>query len=399
LRTGVMAVSWAILAPVIALAITLAAMQVAVVLTGTIRSHDYRRFEDKSRVSLARRFPLPVIDRSAAEQRRKSVSPFLDKAHKAATAAQTTYYAAVVRSAGCLVVAFLSLALGTIRPADWPAWIDRPFLESVLSWIDAIAIMLVLILFLYGRMVCRPWIARRAGAELLRQYQFVSLVFPNAISPAPADDDERPSNEADLIAGKVEDGSITDIVSRIEKYWLTRKAFIESRTLADGDLTADAVLVYLQRRVRRQLGWFTDSKARLEHIAERRNILLLSLYCVAAALALVKHILFLSGGRSPAYLLPLLVIVTGMSAAMTASYVNQNSRSLIHRYNTQQRFITAWLTMFNERWNFEKLPSLTIDPAAKGDMRAQILRFEDLMIEELIDWIHITSHDAIELAP
>jgi hypothetical protein len=36
---------------------------------------------------------------------------------------------------------------------------------------------------------------------------------------------------------------------------------------------------------------------------------------------------------------------------------------------------------------------------AKNDMRAQILRFEDLMIEELIDWIHITSHDAIELAP
>jgi hypothetical protein len=88
-----------------------------------------------------------------------------------------------------------------------------------------------------------------------------------------------------------------------------------------------------------------------------------------------------------------------MSAAMTAYYINQNSRSLIHRYNTQQRFITAWLVAFNQRWDFATLPSLTVDPVAKNDMRAQILRFEDLMIEELIDWIHITSHDAIELAP
>lgn len=32
-------------------------------------------------------------------------------------------------------------------------------------------------------------------------------------------------------------------------------------------------------------------------------------------------------------------------------------------------------------------------------MRTQILRFEELMIEELIDWAHITRHDAIELAP
>jgi hypothetical protein len=126
---------------------------------------------------------------------------------------------------------------------------------------------------------------------------------------------------------------------------------------------------------------------------------LLSLYCVTALLAVVKHVLFLCGEHFHAYLLPPLLIATGMSAAMTAYYINQNSRSLIHRYYTQQRFIAGWLVAFNESWNFASLPSLTIDAAAKNDMRAQILRFEDLMIEELIDWCHITSHDAIELAP
>jgi hypothetical protein len=298
------------------------------------------------------------------------------------------------------VLAFLALAFGTLRPEDWPAWLDRSSLELLLNWIDTIAILFVLILFFYGRRVCRPWIAGRVGAELLRQYQFLGVVFPGAISPAPADDLKTQFDiEADLVTKRVQDGSITDIAARIERFWSARRASIESRTLTEADFTADALLVYLRRRALRQLGWFSDSKARLECIAERRNIVLLSLYCITALLAVIKHVLFLYGGHSPAYLLPLLLIVTGLSATMTAYYINQNSRSLIHRYNTQQRFIAGWLATFNERWNFASLPSLTIDVAAKNDIRAQILRFEDLMIEELIDWSHITSHDAIELAP
>jgi hypothetical protein len=394
-----MGIYWGLLAPLIAVAITVAAMQAAVVLTGAIRGRDFRRFEDQSKERIARRFPIPTVDQSTAEEGRKSISRFLDKAHQAASAAQTTYHNAVVRSAGCLVLAFLALAFGTLRPDDWPVWLDWRSLELVLSWIDATSIIVVLILFLYGRMISPPWIASRAGTELLRQYQILRVVFPNTISSDPADDQTQFDIEADLVATRVQDGSITDIVARIERFWSTRKASIESRMLTDENLTTDALMVYLQKRARRQLGWFIDSKARLEHIAKRREILLLSFYCIAAALAVVKLAWFLCGGHSPPYLLPVLLIVTGLSAAMTAYYINQNSRSLIHRYNTQQRFISGWLVAFNERWNFAGLPSLTIDLVGKNDMRAQILRFEDLMIEELIDWIHITSHDVIELAP
>ena len=124
-----------------------------------------------------------------------------------------------------------------------------------------------------------------------------------------------------------------------------------------------------------------------------------SLYILTALLAVAKHISFLYGWHWQQYLVPLLLIVTGMSATMTAYYINQNSRSLIHRYNTQERFIAAWLVAFNERWKFGSLPSLPIDSVAKNAIRDQILNFENMMIEELIDWVHITSHDAIELAP
>jgi hypothetical protein len=394
-----MCVSWEMLSPFIALATTIAAMQAAVVLTGVIRGRDYRRFEDVSKERLARQFPLSTVNPSIAEERRKSLSPLLNKAHKAANLAQTRYYNAVVRSAGCLVLAFLALAFGTLRPDDFPPWLHWPRVELVSNWVEVIAVLVVLILFLYGRMASRPWIVSRTGTELLRQHQFLGVLFPSAFLPAPSDDPKTQfCIEADLIAARVQEGSIADLITRIERFWLMRKTSIENCTLTEAVLTADALLVYLQKRVRRQLGWFSDSKTRLEHSAERRNIMLLSLYCITAGLAVLKHILFLNSGHSHAFLLPPLLIVTGMSAAMTAYYVNQNSRSLIHRYNTQQRYITSWLVTFNGRWTLANLPSLIIDPEAKNHMRAHILQFEDLMIEELIDWIHITTNDSIELA-
>ena len=122
--------------------------------------------------------------------------------------------------------------------------------------------------------------------------------------------------------------------------------------------------------MRRQFGWFTDLMARLEHIAERRNVVLFCLYIITGVLAVSKHILFLYGWRGNAYLMPILLIVTGMSAAMTAYYINQNSRSLIHRYNTQQRFITNWMDNFNETWKFSDLSSLALDPGAKDKIRS-----------------------------
>src|SRR5436190_1817594 len=104
--------TWGEVAPFVALVITLVGMQAAVVLTTGIRKHDFYRYEDRSRKDFARQFPLPPVDQSPAEQRRKALSPFVEKVHNTANAAQTTYHNAVVRSAGCLVLAFTGLVLG-----------------------------------------------------------------------------------------------------------------------------------------------------------------------------------------------------------------------------------------------------------------------------------------------
>jgi hypothetical protein len=399
-----MNVSWGGLAPFTALVATLVAMQSAVAATGAIRRRDYRLFEYSSKESFAREFPLATIDHSTAEESWQALSSLIDKMHKAANAAQTTYHHAVVRSAGCLVLAFLAMVLGTISQQDWPrtSWplTDYQAIEHLLTWIDAITIVFVLVLFLYARSAGHRWIAARVGTELLRQHQFLNLIFPGAnAAPQVANVESQFDLEVNAVRTRVQEGSVADIVSRIERFWSERRTSTEKRVLAGSDIPASALLTYLDRRARRQLGWFADSKARLEHIAKRRNIVLLSLYGVAVGLAVVKLALFLFSGHSPAYLMPPLLIVTGMSAAVTAYYFNQNARSLIHRYNTQQRQVTEWLRAFNDRWKFATLPSLNLNTAMKSEICASILRFEDLMIEELIDWVHITSHDAIELAP
>jgi hypothetical protein len=239
----------------------------------------------------------------------------------------------------------------------------------------------------------------RVGTELLRQFQIINMVFPDAAAASSATHLKVCFEvEAAKVKTLVQDGPITDIIVRIEKFWIDRRGSIQEAVLSPADLTGDALLAYLWRRARRQLGWFIDSKSRLEHIAKRRTIALITLYCAAILFALGKHVLLVAGIHASTCLVPPLLIATGMSAAMTAYYINQNSRSLVHRYNTQQRTARRWLQVYSTRWNNDTLAE-TLSLAIKKDIRAEILRFEDFMIEELVDWVHITSHDAIELAP
>ncbi len=386
-----------ILAPIAAIIIITLAMGAAVFGMETVRRHDYRRFEDRSAATLARQFPLPEVESSIAEQRREFLSPFVEVIHKSASAAQTKYYSAVVCSAGCLGLAFSALAFG---PLTREVMGDRPIAEAMLNYIDVIAVYLVLVLFLYGQRASQPWIASRAGTELMRQFQFLEIAFPNLLTPGTAGDmKKRCDREIDHIVKNVQRGKFAELVARIERFWSARKTLLAGGPLSEADLTPDAVLVYLNKRVLRQLGWFNDSKDRLEYIAKRRQMVLKCLYLLTALLAAIKFAFFITGNDLHHYLLPFLLTVAGISAAMTAHYISQNSRSLIHRYNSQSRFIAGWLTAFNEVWRFDRLASLTLDATTKNDIRGRIFVFEDLMIDELIDWIHITGHDAIELAP
>src|SRR5215468_2782811 len=137
-----MDVNWQALAPCIAIVIIIVAMQARVRAAGLRRARDYASNEDKTRQTIAARFPLPTVPPSIASSRLKSLSDLVSTVHEEAVEAQTTYHSAVVRSATCLAVAFCALALSAT-----PLKAHLPF-ELVLAWVDAIAIGLVIYHFL-----------------------------------------------------------------------------------------------------------------------------------------------------------------------------------------------------------------------------------------------------------
>jgi hypothetical protein len=398
-----MCAQWDEIAPIAAIVVTLAATEAAVLVAGALRSRDYHRFENRNASIISDKFPLPNADLPALEIRRKSLSSALDEVYKAAGDAQTRYFNNVVRSAACLVLAFLCLAIGAFlaqrgAPPSAPSNAAAP--ELVLSWIETIAIIAVLLLYWRGRAASTPWIRKRTEAEFLRQFQILSVIFPSGFSIKPDDDlINHFLTEKTRISNDVLRGDLSEIAARVQRFWTARMNSIKAAALTDADVTPEGILLYVRKRAVRQLGWFMDSAQRLEHITKRRGLFLVGLYCLAAALALIKHILALCHGAPPPHLAAMLLIVTGLSAAMTAYYVNQNSRSLIHRYNTQRRFIEDWLRNFNDSMPFSTLNHHPMDAASKASARIEILRFEEIMIGELVDWISITTHDSIELAP
>jgi hypothetical protein len=403
------AIYWEILAPVIATFVITIAMQAAVRAVSFCRARDYFLHKDKVKEVLAARFSLPAASPSSASDHIKSFWNLVSTIHREAIEAQTDYVSAVVRAATCLVLAFCALALSAtpLREFEW--------FELVLGWLDAIAIGLVIFHFLRGRDVNERWIKLRTEAELLRQFGFIAVVFPSSNSPnQPHDLTSQFEAESNLIKSQVlKSSSTADLVPRIDRFWSDRRSSIEKRKLFDSDISGDALLLYLQKRALRQLGWFTESKMRLERNARRRSEWLLKLYSVALLLAMIKlgvvlagvdqqtahDVQILSWQAAIGVLSAALLIITGLSAAMTAYYLNQNARSLIHRYNMQERQIAKWFETLDARWPIGQLPSLRLDTARKNEIRNLILQFEDLMIEELVDWIHISSHDVIEIAP
>jgi hypothetical protein len=386
--------TWNLIAPLLALAVVIVTMQLFVALAGAIRSRDYRRFENRSAERIRKEFHLPRPDSRTGEERRDAFAAHVDKLHETANRAQTVYHDAVARSSACLALGFAALAGSTLSPGDWPVLLrfQRLPWQLFLGCTDTLALVLVLILFLHGKSRYCPWIIRRADTELARQYQYLSVLFP-ATFPV-TDKFETPAVRAAKSESKRH--LLDHLTTQIEKLWHERKAQIEHLAAARPHIDHDVLVFYLRKRVLRQIGWFTDSVARLEHIAGRRRIVLLVLYIATVVLAPVQLGCLLTHKTLP-MIRPALLIITGLSLAMTAYYTNQNLGSIVHRYNVQVREIRCWLRDMLVLLKDCDTAHFAQDPGTIKMICARIVAFEELMIYELIDWINISGHDVIEL--
>jgi len=189
------------------------------------------------------------------------------------------------------------------------------------------------------------------------------------------------------------------VAKRVLEFWEVQKSKLQSR---HAEFTAEAAQFYLQQRARQQLRWFGRSKKRLQDEDLRRTRLLIVLYfstLVVAVAKLVSHV-----GNGPHERITeigafLLLLTTGLAGAMTGIFFSQNQRSLVHRYHAQERRICDWLHKVKK--GFPNLMEEDAGVLAKSPatLRNHFLDFEALMIEELVDWLHITERDKIELRP
>jgi len=194
------------------------------------------------------------------------------------------------------------------------------------------------------------------------------------------------------------------LVERVDNHWQARRGELE-QALKDQSLTREQVATHFWKRPFKQLEWFTRSNRRLVEQVETRSHVILLIFALTVLFALLKlavvfHVTPGDWAPSKPYLALTIFALIAVSSMLTALYLNQNARSLIHRYRTQKRKIEAWIKAYE--------PTLAqcagaragaLPAALSAVVVAQAMTFEQLMIDELLDWIAITQNDIMELAP
>jgi hypothetical protein len=372
-----------------------------------------------SRATIAREFELPEADPDAA-----TIGPLLDALHrpvndlhKKANAYQRAYHNRAARCVICLAVALIMLGLSLTVYADSKAF------KAYASAIDVFALLITFQQWLSALGANQRWVATRTKTELLRQWAFLTTLLnwnkpEDAIAMAPGMFERK---ERDIEDNVVQDRlriwwrrllglfgkkrfPATKIEERMAAYWSSSRDE-HARKLAGLKLPPGDLALYIYRRPIRQLAWFRLAQVRLHQQAKHRERWLATCYTVSVVLALIKLAMVYQqeiGARFPmiADLLGALSInavsmallaMTVLSTAATALYLSRNDRSLLHRYAAQERAVEGWLKEF--------CGAPKESAAGEVDrLEERLLDFEALMVDEMIDWLHISAHDTLELA-
>jgi len=174
----------------------------------------------------------------------------------------------------------------------------------------------------------------------------------------------------------------------------------------DKPFDSGRVSFYVLERLIYQLSFFIGAQKRLRKFHKGRGRFMISLYVLSVILALVDAaIMFKSelpvGVSAIVGLIPqsvldwnALALLVGLivSAVLTSLYLGRNDRSLVHRYHAQERRIRAWL-----RDHGALLSPDRAAPAGEEAVSRRILALEEMMVDEHLDWIQITSRDVVEV--
>lgn len=262
--------------------------------------------------------------------------------------------------------------------------------------LDVAALLLVGGAFFQSGRFRAQWIRQRAKTEFLRQWAQVEFAL--------LADVQRMTQEYDTFVARV-DAALApergDLLEAVIAFADCRVEEIRLRFNTVQQVQPDALASYLQRRPIRQVKWFSTSVDRISMQHGRRGTYMLILILLAALAALVKFVALVvvtDGTVAANVAMFALLLFIGLAAASTSAYLGQNLRSVRHRYRAQLRAIDDW---FAAHKDIVALAQARREVSARDvpALAEAVVGFERLMNAELIDWIAISTHDAMELAP
>jgi hypothetical protein len=402
-----------------------------------------RRFETEERGDLATDrgliaddFGIPEVSPSETTTFRRldDLEQPLDARHEEANLVQGLYHTRVARCVSCLglALAILGLSLTVFHGSAW--------FEEFAAAAEVVALGLALYHWWSARNANGLWVATRTKVEFLRQWTFLQAF----LATGGADGAGQASREAAAKAAEIDEALLSapshgwwqwiarllrppgashlskTLEERVQGHWDKVRAAYAAMPAAAGEVARADLHLYLRRRPVRQLAWFGLAHKRLHRSSRLREDLMARLFLLSAGLAVGKLALVAwhgwgrssggavqaaSGGGGVSFVdLPTaislvalaLLAATTVSAAAASIYLSRNDRSLMHRYAFQQRRIRSWLKRVA---GGQSAGSSAAGSVPWSRFRDDVLEFEDIMVEELIDWIHISAHDALELAP
>jgi hypothetical protein len=249
----------------------------------------------------------------------------------------------------------------------------------------------------------RRWVLSRTRVELLRQWLPLTILF--GLQQTGPDADAKTAVAEQLANIDKTVGGTHRIGDAVKVYWDDIQRQCRASGIAASMKPSDLV-GYVSLRPLRQLDECKTQQRRLRSVNKGREFWLRVTLKSALGLAVLKfanaflatqqveQVTFYDGLLSPKLLSPYLsmglLTLTASSIVLTALYMGRNDRSLSHRYASHERNLDGWFAVFAN-------DSL----AASQDRGTQfaekiLLLFEDFMIEEHIDWIHITLRDVVE---
>ncbi len=323
---------------------------------------------------------------------------------------QSLYHSCVARCIGVLSVGVVIICLSII------VYRDIGWLKKFATDFDLLATVYALVFFFRARFVNDKFVITRSFVETLRAWTHLAIVFPleragDAIAAYQARKKEiaaryrdrtgaAPPKDAGSDAGHRPDKREAPIYRRVEACWT--ELHDECRAVGLRSPASSAELgFYLKKRPLGQLEFFITAQGRIHAGQRSRERLMTVLYVASVLLAVLKALSVFKAELPTAVMAHIefatvapvdwistaLLVVMVLSAAATSAYVSRNERSLLHSYHAQERRIKKW---------FEDFAAA----AGTGGGRyapGALLAFEEILLNDLLDFIHITSRDVIEV--